>query len=264
MIRSTVPISTLDASLAGDLTLPAPARGRVVLGDGGATTATVRRFADRRDAGARLAEMLGAYAHAPDVIVLAIPRGGAPVADEVARALAAPLGTVVVRKVLVPGHHQEVIGAIGPEGVLVTDPACTSHACSHAELSAELVRERLALRRRERLLTAGMPTPPVLGKTVIVVDDGMTSGSSMRAAVAWARLRLAARVVVAVPIAPAETVRRLALEADQVVCVATPADFRGIADAYEDYHRVSEGDVVRILLRGVRPGRATRPRELRP
>jgi putative phosphoribosyl transferase len=205
-------------------------------------------FQHRRHAGERLAEQLAEHAGRPGAIVLAIPKGGVPIGAEVARRLGLPLDVVVTRRVCAPGARNEVIGAVGPDGVLVTDVVPTPEA-SAAELGAEIARQRRAVRRSERALRAGQPPLRLEGRTVLLVDDGMITGASMRAAVAWARMHLAGRVVVAVPVAPARTIEQVAREADELFCLASPVELTSLGPCYQQFPSLDTGDLAAELAR---------------
>src|SRR5438445_1082003 len=186
-----------------------------------------RFFRDRREAGRLLATKLAAYANRPDVIVLALPRGGVPVAYEVARALNAPLDIFLVRKLGVPGYEELAMGAIATGGVRVLNDQLVGglHIPDYVvdEVAASEQRE---LMRRERLYRGDRPAPDVRGRTVILVDDGLATGSTMRAAVAALRQQHPARIVVAVPVGSVETCAELQDEADEAICAVTPEPFR--------------------------------------
>jgi putative phosphoribosyl transferase len=209
---------------------------------------TMLPFADRRAAGVQLARRLTAYAGREDLIVLGLPRGGVPVADEVARALHAPLDVVVVRKLGAPGQRELAMGAIAP-GVCVLNPEFVAYFSERA-IEEATMRESVEMERRERLFRAGRPALDVRGKLVLLVDDGLATGATMRAAVAWARVQKAGRVVVAVPVAPAETIELLEREADEVVCLATPPEFHAVGLYFRDFGQVTEEDVATILSTG--------------
>jgi predicted phosphoribosyltransferase len=221
------------------------------------------RFVDRFHAGRVLAQRLGAYAHRPDVLVLALPRGGVPVAFEVARALDAPLDVFVVRKLGVPGREELAFGAIAPGGARVLDEEVRS-ALGIPDDVVELVaqREERELVRRERLYRGSAPPTPVEGKIAILVDDGLATGSSMRAAVGALRSSSPDRIVVAVPVAPRDTCDALAREADETVCAVTPEPFYAVGAWYEDFSQTSDDEVRALLARAGRGGahRAEDPR----
>jgi predicted phosphoribosyltransferase/dienelactone hydrolase len=203
-------------------------------------------FQDRRRAGALLAHALTKYAHRHDVIVLGLPRGGVPVADEVAHALDAPLDVVVVRKLGAPGMEELAMGAVGPGGVRVLNPEVTRYFTT-ADVEEETARELGEVARRERLFRGARPPLDVRGKVVILVDDGLATGATMRAGVAWARAAGAARVVVAVPVASPEAVALVGREAHEVVCLATPEDFAAVGMWYRDFRPISEAEVASVL-----------------
>jgi erythromycin esterase-like protein/predicted phosphoribosyltransferase len=206
-------------------------------------------FRDRRDAGRALAGLLKQYADRDDVVVLALPRGGVPVAYEVATALNAPLDVFLVRKLGVPGREELAMGAIGSGGTIVLNEDVVSGLGIEPELiRAVAEREGRELARRGEVYREGRPMPELSGKTVIVVDDGLATGSSMRAAIlALSRLR-PARVVVAVPAAPSSTCAELKLEVDEVVCATTPSPFFAVGRSYWDFTQTTDEEV-RDLLR---------------
>jgi len=205
-------------------------------------------FGDRFDAGARLAEQLQHYAHRPDVVVLALPRGGVPVAFEVARRLGAPLDVFVVRKLGVPGHEELAMGAIASGGVRVlNDEVVKSLGFTEREIRDIETLERAELERRERAYRGDRPPLDVRGRVVILVDDGLATGASMRAAVAALRRLEPARIVVAVPVAEPSTCAMLAKEADEVVCAVTPQPFFAVGLWYRDFSQTTD-DEVRALL----------------
>jgi predicted phosphoribosyltransferase len=209
-----------------------------------------RRFRDRAEAGRFLAERLRHYAGRDDVVVLGLPRGGVPVAREVADALGAPLDVFVVRKLGVPGYEELAMGAIATGGAVVLDEGVIRSLGirpEHVERVAQV--ELQELRRREELYRRGREPLQLERKTVILVDDGLATGSSMRAAVQAVRGRDPARVVVAVPVAAAETCEALAGDADEVVCAVTPRPFRAVGLWYDDFAQTSDEDV-RALLEG--------------
>jgi putative phosphoribosyl transferase len=207
-------------------------------------------FRDRADAGRRLAERLGRYADDPGLLVLGLPRGGVPVAAEVAAALHAPLDVYVVRKLGVPGHRELAMGAIASGGVRVVNERVVSATSLSDEVIEEVAREEeRELERRERLLRGERPPPEVAGRTVILVDDGIATGSTMRAAIAALRTLGAARIVVGVPVAAPDTCLELEREVDEVVCVATPEPFMAISLWYEDFDQTTDGEVRDIIDR---------------
>jgi putative phosphoribosyl transferase len=205
------------------------------------------RFDNREHGGQLLAERLSAYQQQPNVLVLGLPRGGVPVASVVAKALHAPLDVLMVRKLGMPTHPEYAMGAIASGGVRVMNPDAAFLGISAKEIEAVAAHERLELARRERLYRAGRPALALKGLTVILVDDGLATGSTMRAAVLAARRAQAQRIVVAVPVAAPETAESLRSEADEVVCVATPVPLRAVGLWYDDFEQVSD-DAVRALL----------------
>jgi predicted phosphoribosyltransferase len=219
------------------------------------------RFRDRREAGAQLAEALLPYAspHAP--IVLGLPRGGVPVAFEVARRLGAPLDVCIVRKLGVPGHEELAMGAIASGGVQLLDTRTVHElGITSDEVARVVAHERQELERRERAYRAGRPALEVQGREVIVVDDGLATGASMHAALTALRRREPAAIIVAVPVAPASTCEELRRVADACVCLHTPAPYYGVGQWYVDFDQTTD-DEVRALLAG-QPGHSTD--ELRP
>lgn len=201
-------------------------------------------FRDRRDAGRQLARALAAYRDDPTVLVLALPRGGVPVAAEVAEALGAPLDVLVVRKLGVPGHEELAMGAIASGGAQVLN----DEVVRDLRISAEAVREvaaveRQELERREASFRQGREPLAVTGRTVLVVDDGLATGATMRAAVKALRCLNPARLVVAVPVAPADTCKTLRDEADAIVCLSSPDVFFGVGEWYEDFRQTTDAEV---------------------
>jgi predicted phosphoribosyltransferase len=206
-------------------------------------------FRDRVEAGDALAELLGHYAGQSDVLVLALPRGGVPVAARVAEALGAPLDVFVVRKLGVPGHEELAMGAIASGGVRVVNEQVVGRLrLGEADLQRVAEAEGRELTRREQRYREGRGPPELAGRVVILVDDGLATGSTMRAAVAAARRLRPARVVVAVPTAPASTCQQLRDEADEVVCATTPRPFRAVGYSYRSFPQTSDEEV-RTLLR---------------
>jgi putative phosphoribosyl transferase len=205
-------------------------------------------FADRREGGLVLAAQLRRLADRDDVVVLALPRGGVPVADVVARALNAPLDVFVVRKLGLPGHPEFAMGAIASGDVRVlNEELLASYPVSRADLDAVTRAERVELERRERAYRDGRPLAPVRGRTVILVDDGLATGSTMQAAVVAVRRLQPARVVVAVPVGAWEACRALRAVADEVVCAFTPEPFRAVGLWYADFEQTTDGEVRQLL-----------------
>jgi predicted phosphoribosyltransferase len=225
-------------------------------------------FQDRAEAGRELAEKLAAYAGRPDVLVLALPRGGVPVAYEVARALLAPLDVFLVRKLGVPGHEELAMGAIASGGVRVlNEDIVRALDISEEDLEAVAAQERAELERRERLYRGGRPFPDVSGRTVILIDDGLATGSTMRAAVAALRRQRPARIVVAVPLGSPDTCAELQGEADEAFCACMPEPFHAVGLWYEDFSQTSDQEVRELLQRAQgqrRPGAGREPRSVGP
>jgi predicted phosphoribosyltransferase len=205
-------------------------------------------FRDRHEAGQVLARRLQTYSGHRDVVVLALPRGGVPVAFEVARALHAPLDVFLVRKLGVPGHEELAFGAIASGGVQVlNEEVVRGLDLSDVVIESVAGREREELARRETEYRDGRPPPLVRGRTVILIDDGLATGSTMRAVVAALRRQAPARVIVAVPVGAVSTCRELWLEADEVVCAITPEPFLAVGQWYGDFSQTTD-QVVRDLL----------------
>jgi predicted phosphoribosyltransferase len=207
-------------------------------------------FHDRFDAGRQLAARLRPYAGRHNVVVLALPRGGVPIGFEVARALDAPLDVFVVRKLGLPGHEELAMGAIASGGVrILNEEVVGQFGISQQEIDAVALREEQELRRREEEYRDGQPPVSVRGKTVILVDDGLATGSSMRAAVEALRRLGPAEIVVAVPVGAPSTCEELARVADQVVCVRMPEPFFAVGMWYEDFSQTSDEEVRDLLAR---------------
>lgn len=205
-------------------------------------------YTDRTEAGKALGAALKAYADRDDVIVLAIPRGGVPVAAEIARALKAPLDVIVARKLGAPYQPELAVGAVAEGGGYVLNPNILEMlGLEAADLQPEVRRQLGELERRKEAYRSGRSLPSLQGRVVILVDDGLATGATMRAAVHVARLQEAARVVVAVPVGAARTCQELAREADEVVCLRTPEPFYAIGSFYWDFAQLSDGDVVALL-----------------
>lgn len=216
-------------------------------------------YQDRAHAGRVLAEELSRYSHRGDVVVLALPRGGVPVGFEVARALGAPLDVFVVRKLGVPGQEELAMGAIASGGVRVLNEEVLALAgVDRATLEYVTERERRELARREAVYRAGRPPAEVKDKVAIVVDDGLATGASMRAAVMALRNLGPARIVVAVPVAPPDTCLALEVLADEMVCPLKPEPFYAVGSWYDDFRQTTD-DEVRALLEASARARETQP-----
>lgn len=209
-----------------------------------------QRFQNRREGGILLAKHLAAYADRPDVVVLALPRGGVPVGYEVAKALHAPLDVFVVRKLGAPGQEELAMGAITTGGVrLLNDQVVASLEISEREIAAVAAKEEKELERRERLYRAGRAAPDVGGRTVILVDDGIATGTTMRVAIAALKKQKPARLVVAVPVAPFSTCEEMKPEVDEFVCLLSPEWFVAISPWYEEFLQTSDEEVCDLLER---------------
>jgi predicted phosphoribosyltransferase len=217
-------------------------------------------FRDRSDAGRFLARDLLHLRDSGDLIVLALPRGGVPVGYEIAQALHAPLDVFVVRKLGVPGQEELAMGAVAPGGVRVLNPEVVMAMGRFAEEAIEqaVKRETEELRRREEDYRGSRPFPELKGKTVILVDDGLATGATMRAAARAVRTREPARVIIAVPVAAESTCREMQREADEVVCGVIPGAFFGVGQFYEDFSQTTDEEV-RSFLEQTAPAHETAP-----
>jgi putative phosphoribosyl transferase len=205
-------------------------------------------FRDRTEAGRLLAERLRRYAGRSDLLVLGLPRGGVPVAYEVAQALGAPLDVFLVRKLGVPGHEEVAMGAIATGGVrVVNEDFVRELGITPEAIERVAASEQRELDRRERAYRGSRPPPDVAGKTVILVDDGLATGSTMRAAAEALRRRKPARIVVGVPVAAPETCRELESLVDDVVCAVTPRPFLAVGRWYQDFSETSDEEVRALL-----------------
>ena len=207
-----------------------------------------KTFTDRAEAGRLLAETLRAYAGRDDVIVLGLPRGGVPVAHEVARALGAPLDVFIVRKLGVPGFEELAAGAIASGGVrVVNEDVVRALPNADAIIESVTTREKAELERREQSYRDGRAPPNLRNQIVILVDDGLATGATMRAAVKALRQSGAAKIVVAVPVGPPETCREIQAEADEVVCAIAPEFFRAVGQYYQDFSQTTDEEVRELL-----------------
>jgi len=206
------------------------------------------RFRDRSEAGQRLARELAPYADQEGVTVLALPRGGVPVAYEVAKKLNAPLDVFLVRKLGVPGQEELAMGAIASGGVRVLNRDVVALAgVTENVIEAVAARETWELERRERVYRRGRPALSLTGRVVILVDDGLATGASMRAAVRAVQSQGPARIVVAVPTAPPDTCESLGREVDEVICVLRPDRFRSVGTWYDDFSQTTDAEVQQLL-----------------
>jgi len=213
-----------------------------------ADSSSVRPFADRREAGRELASMLRRYAARNDVVVLGLPRGGVPVAFEIAEAIDALFDIFVVRKLGMPGHPEYAMGAIASGGIrVINDDVIRWYGISPAAIEAVARAELTEMERREREYRRGRPMTELRGRTVILVDDGLATGSTMRAAVQAVRALGPARVVVAVPVAAPSTCEEFTDITDEIVCARTPEPFSAVGLWYRDFSQTSD-DEVRALL----------------
>ena len=205
-------------------------------------------FSDRKDAGQKLAAQLARFRENASFVVLGLPRGGVPVAAEVAQELGAPLDVFVVRKLGVPQHEELAFGAIASGGVRVVDTEIVDElAIPNAAINGVLEREMKELQRRELAYRRGMPAVDVKDRIVILVDDGIATGASMRAAVEALRKLGPARIVVAVPVASPHAVRQLSKVADEVVCLSAPEDFSAVGQWYADFQSTTDEEVTAAL-----------------
>ncbi len=210
----------------------------------------MRKFADRAEAGRALAEALENYRDRADVIVLALPRGGVPVAYFIAEHLRVPLDVFLVRKLGFPGHEEFAIGAIASGGVRVLNPAALQMGnVSQDDIDEIAAREELELARREEEYRGDRPHPRLAGKVIILVDDGLATGSTMRAAVSALRQQNPAKIIVAVPVASADACELLSREADEVLCASIPEPFHAVGLWYDDFALTSDEDVKELLQR---------------
>jgi predicted phosphoribosyltransferase len=213
-----------------------------------------KRFRDRREAGRLLAGKLTGYANRRDVLVLALPRGGVPVAYEVAGALRAPLDLFVVRKLGVPGHEKLAIGALAPDGVRILNQEVVKALDIPEVIIDEVAAQQLEeLKRRERLYRGSRPPLDLRGRTVILMDDGLATGATMRAAIRALRQQQPARIVVAVPTASPDTCEALGGEADEVICAMTPRPFLSVGHWYDDFTQTTDEEVRRLLAQRQQP-----------
>ncbi|WP_218082262.1 phosphoribosyltransferase [Anthocerotibacter panamensis] len=214
----------------------------------------VVRFRDRSEAGQLLAQALLDYAHRPKVLVLGLPRGGVPVAFEVAQTLAVPLDICLVRKLGVPYHPELAMGAIAPGGVMVLNRGVVKELdLSRAVIDQVAARERRELERRERAYRGDRPLPEVRQRTVILVDDGVATGSTLHAAIATLHKQQPAQIIVAVPVGPPTVFAEFGTEADRVVCLLTPEPLHAIGLWYEDFSQTSDEEVRALLARSELP-----------
>src|SRR5579875_3373816 len=205
-------------------------------------------FRDREQAGKLLADALDFLKGKGEVIVLAIPRGGVPVAREVALKLGAPLDLIITRKIGAPGNPEFAIGAVSQDGEIITDTQLLSElAISTDYVDREAARQVEEIKSRMTKYRGDKPYPSLGGKVVLIVDDGIATGNTVRAAIRYLRKKNPASIIVATPVAPPDTVSRLSIDADQVVCLSTPEPFFAIGEFYESFEQVSDEEVKEIL-----------------
>lgn len=217
-------------------------------------------FRDRQHAGELLAGLLAGYRGQPRTLLLALPRGGVPVAAAMARQLALPLDVFPVRKLGAPGQPEFAMGAVTASGLVVLhEAAIESLDISQAAIDSAIARERAELIRREQLYRADRPAPDLTGATVILVDDGLATGYTMLAAVRGARQKHPARVVIAVPVAAPETLDRLGQEADEIFCVHTPASLAAVGEFYANFRQTTDDEVREALRQAESPAQGARP-----
>jgi putative phosphoribosyl transferase len=218
------------------------------------------RFRNRTEAGKLLASKLTQYANRPDVLVLGLPRGGVPVAFEVAKALNAPLDICLVRKLGVPGHKELAMGAIASGGVQVLNEELVAWMRISGQTIAEVAeRELQELQRRERVYRGDRPLPQIRARIVILIDDGLATGSTMRAAIGVLKHQQPQRIIIAVPVAPLDTCNELRSKVDEVVCLMTPAQFYAIGLWYEDFTQTTDEQVCELLAVATRNPQSPHP-----
>jgi putative phosphoribosyl transferase len=206
------------------------------------------KFIDRREAGIILAEYLKDYSGLPNIIILALPRGGVPVAYEISQALSVPLDIFIVRKLGVPGYEELAMGAIASgDTVIFNKKLLNQMDIDQSSIDAILQKEQEELVRRERLYRGNRDFPTLKGKTIILVDDGIATGATMQAAVASLRKHTPASIIIAVPVAARETCEEMANMVDQVICPLQPIDFYAVGFWYEKFSQVSDKEVIELL-----------------
>lgn len=216
-------------------------------------------FNDRTDAGKRLAERLSEYANREDVLILALPRGGVPVAFEVAKELNLKMDIFIVRKLGVPGNEELAMGAIASGNIRVlNEDVIRSFRIPQTEIDESTANELRELERRERIYRKNRLMPKISGSTVILIDDGLATGATMRAAVAAVKTKNPEKVIIAVPVAAPDTCNDFGGEVDEVICVATPEPFYGVGAWYEDFSQTTDKEVCELLDRAAKTKPDTR------
>lgn len=211
-------------------------------------------FLDRREAGRALAARLTKYASRPDVLILALPRGGIPVGYEVSLAIHAPMDVFVVRKLGVPGHEELAMGAVAGGGVRVlNEDMVRALGVSDRQIEAITKRELSELKRQERLYRTSRPEQPIEGRTILLIDDGLATGSTMRAAATALRRRGPSSIIVAVPVGAPATCEQFADLVDETICVLTPEPFMAVGRWYEDFSQTSDDEVRELLSQSAQP-----------
>ena len=214
------------------------------------------QFIDRQEAGTILAKLLKDFAHQSNVIVLALPRGGVPVAYEIAQELSAPLDVFIVRKLGVPGQEELAMGAIASGGtVIFNEPIVRALNLEKSSIDRILQSEQEELARRERLYRGNQPYPALLGKTIILVDDGIATGATMRAAIKGLRSYKPASIVIAVPVAARSTCEEMAGLVDKIVCPLEPINFCAVGLWYEHFPQTSDSEVCELLAKAEKHAR---------
>lgn len=210
--------------------------------------ATFHRFANRTEAGKLLADALSGYTGRSDILILALPRGGVPVAYEVAKALFAPMDLWLVRKLGVPGQEELALGALAGKNIRVLNYDIIDLLnIDETVIDTIVAREQAELERRNRLYRQGKPPPAIEGKTIIIIDDGLATGATMRVAISSLRQAGAARIIAAVPVGAASTCDKIEEEADQLICLHTPEPFYGVGQWYNDFSQTSDDEVLALL-----------------
>ena len=210
----------------------------------------MNRFLDRPQAGRALAELLKQYAHQPDVIVLALPRGGVPVAYEIAQALSAPLDVIIVRKLGVPGHEEFAFGAVASGGsVVFNEDIMSLLALNQSAIDQVLKDELQEMARREQVYRGDSPFPELTDKTVILVDDGIATGATMRAAIQALQQKKPAKTIIAVPVAAHSTCEAMAAMVNQIVCPLQPVDLNAVGLWYDNFSQTSDSEVIELLAK---------------